>query len=54
MERWFLALKTQKSLNKVVASVFWEKYGILLEDYITAKNYPAILDKMKQQLVSKL
>jgi hypothetical protein len=43
----------------VLASDFWDKYGILLVDYlkksatITAKNYVAFLDKMKQQLVFK-
>jgi hypothetical protein len=51
--------KTQKSSSKVLASVFWNKDGILLLDYlekdaaITAKYYIALLDKLKQQLVSK-
>jgi hypothetical protein len=42
-------------------SAFWDKDGILLVDYeylekgaaITAKYYVALLDKLKQQLVSK-
>jgi histone-lysine N-methyltransferase SETMAR len=43
----------------VLASVFWNKDGILLVDYlergatITTKYYVALLNKMKQQLVSK-
>jgi hypothetical protein len=43
----------------MLASVFWVKDGILLVDYlekgatITAEYYVALLDKMKQQLVSK-
>jgi hypothetical protein len=51
--------KTQKSSSKVVVSVFWDKDGILPVDYqergatITAKYYVALLDEMKQQLVSK-
>jgi hypothetical protein len=41
-----------------LASVFWDKDGILLVEYlekgatITAENYAALLDKVKQQLVS--
>jgi hypothetical protein len=51
--------KTQKSSSKEMASVFWDKNGILLVDHlkksatITAKYYVALLDKLKQQLVSK-
>jgi hypothetical protein len=51
--------KTQKSSSKLLASVFWDKDGILLVDYletcttITSKYYIAFLDEMKQQLVSK-
>jgi hypothetical protein len=51
--------KTQKSSSKVLASLFWDKDGILLADHlengatITAKYYVALLSKMKQQLVSK-
>jgi hypothetical protein len=47
---------TQKSSSKVLASVFWEKDGILLADYlemgatITVKYYIALLEKMRQQL----
>jgi hypothetical protein len=43
----------------VLASIFWFKDGILLVDYlekgaaIMAKYYVALLDKLKQQLVSK-
>jgi hypothetical protein len=43
----------------VLASVFWDKDGILVVDYlekgatITAKFYIALLDRLKQQLVSK-
>jgi hypothetical protein len=43
----------------VLASVFWDKDGILLVDFlekgetITAKYYTALLDKLKQQLVFK-
>jgi hypothetical protein len=47
-------------LSKVLASVFWDKDGILLLDYlgkgatIMAKSYYiALLDKLKQQLASK-
>jgi transposase len=42
-----------------LASVFWDKDVILLVDYlekgatITAKYYVALLEKLKQQLVSK-
>jgi hypothetical protein len=49
----------QKSSIKTLASVFWDKDGILLVDYlkmgatITAKCYVADLDRLKQQLVSK-
>jgi hypothetical protein len=51
--------KAQNSSSKVLASVFWDKDGIFLVDYlekgenITAKYYVALLDKLKQQLVSK-
>jgi hypothetical protein len=51
--------KTQKSSSKVLASVYWDKDGILLVDYlekgatITEEYYVALLDKLKQQLVSK-
>jgi hypothetical protein len=51
--------KTQKSSSKVLASVFWDKDGILLVDYlengasITAKYYVALLGKLKQHPVSK-
>jgi hypothetical protein len=51
--------KTQKSSSKVLVSVFWDEDGILFVDYlekdatITAKNYVALLNKLKQQLVSK-
>jgi hypothetical protein len=51
--------KTQKSSSKVLASVFWDKNGILLVDYlekaapIAAKYYVALLGKLKQRLVSK-
>jgi histone-lysine N-methyltransferase SETMAR len=36
-------------------SVFWDKDGILLVDYLEkrAKYYVALLDKLKEQLVSK-
>jgi hypothetical protein len=43
----------------VLASPFWNRDGILFVDYlengvtITAKYYIALLDKLKQQLVSK-
>jgi hypothetical protein len=43
----------------VLASVFWDKDGILLVDYlergvtIIAKYYVALLDEMKWQLVPK-
>jgi sulfur relay (sulfurtransferase) complex TusBCD TusD component (DsrE family) len=49
----------QKSSSKVLASVFWYKDGILLADHlekgatITYKYYVALLNKLKQQLVSK-
>jgi hypothetical protein len=51
--------KTQTSSSKVLAYAFWDKDGILLVDYlergatIMAKYYVALLDEMKQQLVSK-
>jgi hypothetical protein len=50
--------KTQSSSSKVVASVFWDKCGILLVDclekdaVITAKNYVALLDELNQRFVS--
>jgi hypothetical protein len=46
-----------ESSSKLLASVFWDKDGILLVDYleegatITAKHYVAHLDKLKRQLV---
>jgi hypothetical protein len=42
-----------------MASVFWDKDGILLVDYlkkgatVTASYYTSLLDKVKQALVSK-
>jgi hypothetical protein len=54
--QWFPAakkFKTQKASSKVLASVFWDKNGILLVDYlekganITVKYYVALLDKLK-------
>jgi hypothetical protein len=60
--QWFPVskkFKTQKSSSKVLASVFWDKSGIFLVDYlkkcttITAKYYVALIDKLKQQLTSK-
>jgi hypothetical protein len=51
--------KTQKSLSKVWASVFCNRDGILLIDYlekgetITTKYYVTFLDKLKQQLVTE-
>jgi hypothetical protein len=51
--------KTPKSSSEVLAPVFWDIDGILRVDYlergatIMAKYYIALLDKMKQQLVSK-
>jgi hypothetical protein len=50
--------KAQKSSSKVLASVFWDKDGILLVDYlekgitIMTKHCIALNRKMKQQLVS--
>jgi hypothetical protein len=52
--------KIQKSSSKVLASVFWDKDGNLLVYYlekcaaITARYQIALLDKLKQHLVSKL
>jgi histone-lysine N-methyltransferase SETMAR len=60
--QWFprpQKFKTQKSSSKVLASVLWDRDGILLVDYlekgatITAKYCIALLDKMKQQMISK-
>jgi hypothetical protein len=51
--------KTHKSSSKVLAPVFWDKDGILLTYYlemgvtIAIKYYTALLEKLKQQLVSK-
>jgi hypothetical protein len=53
--------KTQKSSSKVLASVFWDKDGILLVqvNYLekdattTAKFNVALFNKLKQQLVWK-
>jgi hypothetical protein len=50
--------KIQKSSSKVLASVFWDKDGIFLVDYlkkgstITAEYYIALLDNLKHQLIS--
>jgi hypothetical protein len=50
--------KTNKSSSKVLASVFWDKDRILPVGYlekgatITVKYCIALLDKLKQQLVS--
>jgi hypothetical protein len=47
--------KTQTSSNKVLASVFWDKDGVLLAYYLYKQSYyVALLDKLKHQLVSKL
>jgi hypothetical protein len=49
----------QKSSSKVLVSIFWGNYGILLVGYleiyanIAAKYYAALLDNLKQQLHSK-
>jgi hypothetical protein len=51
--------KTQNSSSRVLASVVWNKDGILLVCYpekgatITAKYYVAFLDNLKQQLVAE-
>jgi hypothetical protein len=51
--------KTRKWTSKLLASVFWDKDGILLVYYlekgasIMANYCVALLDKLKQQLVSK-
>jgi hypothetical protein len=51
--------KTQKLSGKVLAFVFWGQDGILLVDYlekgatITVEYCVALLDKLKQQLISK-
>jgi hypothetical protein len=51
--------RVQRTSSDMLASVFWDKDGILLVDYlekdatITAKYYVVLLDKLKQQLVSK-
>jgi hypothetical protein len=50
--------KPNKSSSKVLASILWDKEGILLVDYlekgaiITAKYSVALLNKLKQQLIS--
>lgn len=50
--------RTQKSASKMRASVFWDKDGTLLVDYlekgatITATYYTSLLDKVKQTMVS--
>jgi hypothetical protein len=51
--------QTQKSASRLMASVFWDKDGILLVDYlekgekVTDSYCTALLDKVKQALVSK-
>jgi hypothetical protein len=51
----FQSLKKFKT-SKALASVFWNKDGILIVNYlersatITAKYYYALLDKLKQQV----
>jgi hypothetical protein len=51
--------KTQNTSSKVLASVFWNRDGILLVEYlekgatITAQHYVALVGKLKQELVSK-
>jgi hypothetical protein len=59
---WFTSTKqgsTQESVSKLVASVSWDKDGILLVDYfkmgarITAHYYTSLLYKVKQALVTK-
>jgi hypothetical protein len=48
--------KTQKSSSKVLVSVFWDKDGILLVDYlekvatIMAENYDALLDNSNSHI----
>jgi hypothetical protein len=60
--QWFPAskkFKTQKLSSKAFVSLLWDKDGMLLVDYlergstITAKYCLALLDKLKQQAVSK-
>jgi len=50
---------TQESVSKVLATVSWDKDGILLVDYfkkgarIAADYYTSLLYKVKQTLVTK-
>jgi hypothetical protein len=63
MTQWFPAFEefqdTEVIKQAMSASFFWDKDWILLVDYlekcatITADYYVALLDKLKQQLVSK-
>ena len=49
----------QKSARKVMASVFWDKEGIIMIDYlqkgktINADYYTSLLDQLKQKLKEK-
>jgi histone-lysine N-methyltransferase SETMAR len=51
--------RTQKSAKKVMASVFWDKDGILLVDYlpqgssITGQYYANLLDQLKEAIKKK-
>lgn len=51
--------KVQKSAGKVLASVFWDKDGVILIDYlpkgctINAQYYMSLLDKLKEALKQK-
>jgi hypothetical protein len=51
--------KTYNSSTKVLVSDFWDKDGILIVDYLekgetnTAEYYVELLDKLKQELLSK-
>ena len=51
--------RTQKSAGKVMASVFWDKEGIIMIDYlqkgktINADYYTSLFDQLKQKLKEK-
>lgn len=52
-------VRTQKSTKKVMASVFWDKDGIIMVDYladgtcITGEYYASLLDRLKEVIKKK-
>src|SRR5215469_12487230 len=56
---WPKKFRVQKSAGKVMATVFWDKDGIIMSDYlenaqtINAVYYYSLFDKLKENLKTK-